>query len=134
MGPRLPLPKGSKAGQPQDCFKNALLLVLKNPGFIYVEGFARHLIGRNCDCIEHHAWAVDAAGRVYDPTWKHGVEYFGIPFRQDYVEKTMRSIFIKGGRSLLDNSIQDYPLLRARSTRGWLLKMDNGTEGSSSKD
>ena len=32
-----------------------------------------------------HAWCVDQQDRVVDPTWPHGVAYFGIVFRWDYM-------------------------------------------------
>lgn len=71
-------------------------------------GEAKHIV--------HHAWAVDGDGGVYDPTLK-GTEFFGIPFKPEYVKKTMRRI-LPDGFSILDN---DLDLLRtSKSSRAWL--------------
>ena len=76
-----------KRGQPQQCFKNAANLALMNPKYTYVEGYvAVHGVP-----IEH-AWVVDEKGGVVDPTIRdpRGVGgYFGVPFRPDYVAKTL---------------------------------------------
>ena len=64
----------------KECFSNAFHLALRSPKkYIYVEGFAFSSIP-TC-----HAWCVDLKGNVVDPTWKEGVEYFGIPFKLDFL-------------------------------------------------
>ena len=103
------------------CFWNAYVLTFTRPRLIYVEGFARIPVGRKADRIVHHAWASDEKGCVYDPT-QDGTEYFGIPFRFGYVKRTMKRILPRCF-SLLDNSVEGYPLLESKSTRAWLLPM-----------
>ena len=117
FGDYRPPPKGSAPSVPKGCFFNAYLLSSLRPKLIYVEGFARRAIG-DADFITHHAWTVDQRGHVYDPTWK-GIEYFGIPFRPEYAQRTMKRI-MPTCLSLLDNSVEKFPLKRSKSSRTWL--------------
>lgn len=64
------------------CFQNALHLAHAS-GYTYVEGYATNYVPI------HHAWCVDFAGNVIDPTWRElGCSYFGIPFDTEYVVRT----------------------------------------------
>ena len=81
-----PLPHGIKPMPPRQCFSNALWLLMKRPTrFIYVEGYAHRYIPT------HHAWLLDRDGLAVDPTWTGdpeldpGRDYFGIPFKHDWV-------------------------------------------------
>lgn len=48
-----------------DCFDNAYRVSQADPAFRYAEGYALM-----CGSIPtHHAWLVDRAGEVHDPTW-----------------------------------------------------------------
>jgi len=79
-----PLPEGRWHGDFQLCFANALRAA-KAGRWIYVEGYAiRHGTGGTAVL---HAWVTDPNDPTvaYDPTWSDGAEYFGIPFRVDYV-------------------------------------------------
>jgi hypothetical protein len=67
------------------CFENATRVLLearwrKGLDLYYVEGYA---VGASGFPV-HHAWVVDADGRVIDRTWTQndvaGGSYFGIPF------------------------------------------------------
>jgi len=118
-----PLPKGCVQGQPKACFWNAYVLSSLRTELFYVEGFARREIG-DADFITHHAWTVNEKGHVYDPTWK-GTEYFGVPFKPEYVQKTMKRMMPEC-LSLLDNSVDKYPLKRSKSPRPWLQPMTFG--------
>ena len=118
FGPRRPLRKKSAANQPQMCFWNAYVLTSLRPELIYVEGFARFAIGGNQSHIVHHAWAVDSGGRVLDPTLK-GTEYFGIPFKAEYVKRTMHRI-LPTGFSILDNELDS--LRKSKNSKAWLFK------------
>ena len=70
----------------KECFKNAFLLCETYPELTYVEGFA---ISEIVGIPFHHAWAVDKKSKVIDVTWEDGVEYFGVPFNQDYIRDLM---------------------------------------------
>jgi hypothetical protein len=51
---------------------------------VYVEGFA---IPKSGGLAVMHAWVTNPHNScvAHDPTWRAGREYFGIPFRLDYV-------------------------------------------------
>jgi hypothetical protein len=75
-------------GTPKLCFQNAALLALSNRALTYVEGkIACHGVPLD------HAWCVDADGLVVDPTVDNSdgqvTNYFGVPFRTDYLVKAM---------------------------------------------
>lgn len=102
-------PKWVKQGVIKECFSNCFKEVCKNPSkLIYCEGYATGVIP------VHHAWLV-YDNKVIDPTW-HGrdiiqdhTEYFGIPFRYEYVLKVALE---SGYYGILDNWSQNFPLLR----------------------
>ena len=75
------LPAEYLPGLPNNCFSNTLHLCIADPSLTYVEGYAGAIIPI------HHAWALDAEGRVIDTTWDdpEGRSYLGIPFQTDYV-------------------------------------------------
>ena len=118
FGTRQSLRKKVAANQPQMCFWNAYVLTSLRSELIYVEGFARFPIGGKKSHIVHHAWAVDGDGGVYDPTLK-GTEYFGIPFKPEYVKRTMHQI-LPNGFSILDNDLDS--LRKSMSSKSWLLR------------
>lgn len=78
-------------GRAKECFRNAALLAQENAELTYVEGYA------DCGSFPmHHAWCVDANGRVVDPTWREkGAspiaewEYLGIPLTTEFVTATL---------------------------------------------
>ena len=88
IGPRtFSLPRG----EPKQCYMNATHLAIDMPHLTYVEGNIL-MMGIPIE----HAWCVDEEGVVVDPTiapaLKDGTfdrisDYFGIPFRTDYVRK-----------------------------------------------
>lgn len=59
------------------CYRNAFQLASTDPeNLTYCEGFAMVP-----DLIPlEHAWVVDKKGRVIDPTWSDGSDYFGVAF------------------------------------------------------
>jgi hypothetical protein len=78
-------------GEPKQCYMNATHLALELPHLTYVEGNIS-MMGIPIE----HAWCVDEEGAVVDPTIAPGLkdgsfdrvsDYFGIPFRTDYVRK-----------------------------------------------
>lgn len=67
---RLELGRRGRMGQ---CYGNAFLLAQRNPSLLYVEGVAG-------EYRLDHAWCIDAAGLVLDPTWRETEgQYFGVP-------------------------------------------------------
>lgn len=73
-------------GQMGDCFPNALNLALR-ARLHYVEGYA---IAGDISIPLEHAWCVNDAGRVYDPTWPDGHTYFGMAFKRRSMAVMMR--------------------------------------------
>lgn len=57
------------------CYENALRLA-RLKGLHYVEGYA--VSSPELPLPLEHAWCVDDAGQVFDPTWPEGAEYFGM--------------------------------------------------------
>ena len=84
-----PLAEGVRTGIPQACFRNAYMLATRRRDLTYVEGYGCRIIPM------YHAWCVTRDGVVIDPTWDalpredRDPEYFGIPFRLDYVRREM---------------------------------------------
>ena len=101
--------KKLKRGRMKECFKNAYHLA-DDSALIYVEGYATSL-GLGVPFL--HAWCVDTEGKVYDPTWKNGGEYFGVPFDLKYVRKT---IFRREKFGVIDNVEMGFPLLVGKDT------------------
>lgn len=78
------LPEGFTPGTIGQCFANAGALAIHKPSLTYVEGLA------DCGFLPTaHAWCVDAAGRVIDPTWRDcaNASYFGIPVQWNALEE-----------------------------------------------
>lgn len=98
-----------KRGQLKQCFKNAFLMASRFPDRLrYCEGIGYHIIPMV------HAWCVDAAGNVVDPTWRNPETrlYFGCVFRLDYVE---RRVMQTGTYcSMLDDYQGGFPLLTGK--------------------
>lgn len=101
------LPPGVRMGTARQCFRNSVRLALGKPRFYtYVEGYAintwvaRHPVA--------HAWCVDPEGFVVDTTWDEGVDYFGVPFRMEYVRRIADA---RKDYGLIDNEGMGFPLL-----------------------
>jgi len=102
-----PLPRGRWSHEPQACYANALHAAIARK-WVYVEGFA---IPKSGGLAVLHAWVSNPqnSGVAYDPTWRAGREYFGIPFRLDYV---LRMCEKSGHVGVLDVWELGWPLLR----------------------
>ena len=76
-------PSRGRRGQ---CFANAARLALRDDRFTYVEGYATLADGAP---YLDHAWVVDSAGQVTDPTWTFVPNrfYFGVPLRTDALDQ-----------------------------------------------
>ena len=94
-------------GRPRECFRNAATLALRKPDlYVYVEGYAvnrwvaMHTVA--------HAWCVGSDNFVVDRTWDEGTEYFGVPFRHDYLRGVLK---VRRDYGLIDNPEMDFPLV-----------------------
>ena len=97
-----------RKGRMKECFRNAYRLASSNPDLTYVEGFA---VSGNLPLPLFHAWCVDKNGVVYDPTWENGKSYFGVPFGQKFVDKT---IVVRKKFGIIDNWEQGWPLVSGK--------------------
>jgi hypothetical protein len=104
---RQPLPKGRWQKGVGFCYANALQAATKQR-YVYVEGYAIASLGSGTPQL--HAWLTDPANPTvaYDPTWGHGVEYFGIPFRLDYLQMMQEA---SGHPGVLDAWEMKWPLV-----------------------
>jgi len=105
--PTGPFPKGLRRGKMGECFYNAFRLTMDNPRrFVYVEGYACGKIPLPLE----HGWVWDRKlGKVLDPTWNESTEYYGIPFKWDFV---CRTVVDRKRYGVIDNMEQNFPLLR----------------------
>ena len=78
--PGAPRPDGVPKMPPKLCFTNAFGLA-QSRGWSYAEGWATSVIP------VHHAWCLNDAGRVVDPTWEEPEQsaYMGLRLDLDYV-------------------------------------------------
>lgn len=89
-----------KQSVPKACFRNAALYALDNR-LRYVEGYATYIIP------VHHAWCVDALGRVCEVTWKTlGSDYFGVAFKPGLVTRGA-VLFNENNRSVYRRAIKE---------------------------
>jgi hypothetical protein len=98
------------AARDQQCYRNAFLYADEHEGMTYVEGYAQPdgLIPIS------HAWCVDSEGVIHDPTWDHGVHYFGVPFDLMFVQGV---IFRTGHYSVFEHLFMwKQPAEEVRST------------------
>jgi hypothetical protein len=95
-------------GEKKECFMNAYLLAERDDTVVYCEGFGCSLIPTL------HAWCVRFDGTVVDPTWDNASGYIGIPFKLEYVRKT---ILRRGYYGVIDNYNERFPLLRKFNKR-----------------
>lgn len=118
------------SGRPRMCFDNAFKLA-KRFKLTYVEGYAMNIIP------VHHAWCVDAEGKIIDNTWDgtrtakdipaawtksrnshayhramkpaRGVAYFGVPIGIELVAQVRKE---SRTFSAIDDPNREWPLLK----------------------
>ena len=102
-----PLPEGRWSREPQACYANALQAAIARQ-WVYVEGFA---IPKRGSLAVLHAWVTNPRNPLvaHDPTWRTGREYFGIPFKIEYVLQMQEKAGYPG---VLDLWELGWPLLR----------------------
>lgn len=95
-------------GAPKMCFGNAIMLAVKRPELVYVEGYALSPV---LAAPIHHAWNATPAGELVDITWRNeGLAYLGVVFS---VERADDATW-HGDASVLDDWKRRWPLLRQR--------------------
>lgn len=89
------LPRGEKTawlriGTQRACFNNAAAYAITRNDVLYAEGYA---FEPGLPMPVQHAWLVNLAGEVIDPTWDDTKDhvYFGIPFRRSFVAETLEA-------------------------------------------
>lgn len=95
-------PASIDLGQRKHCYCNSVrALVCQGPDaadkFFYCEGYAMEKGGVWLPV--QHAWLVDGAGRVIDPTWPDASEhvYFGVTFRSSFVLEMLEAAGMEPG-------------------------------------
>lgn len=98
-----------KRGKMKECFKNATDRMYRAQRWTYCEGLA---LNKDIGMLFHHAWLTDLH-RVFafDPTVENPLnyEYFGIPFDNAFVNKTLARTGVYG---LLDTGMIDLETMR----------------------
>jgi len=107
MGDMSPFPNGAKKGEIKNCFKNAFELALET-GWTYCEGYAFSVV-----LPLAHAWVLDEQGRVIDPTWREGKDYYGVEIPLQYATKT---VLRREAYGVIDAYEVGYPLLSGEET------------------
>lgn len=97
-------------GKMKMCYKNAFLLLITHRDLFYCEGFAT-FAGLSLPVF--HAWCVDKNGKVYDPTWKDGGDYYGVVFDTKFAFSK-----IKNG-CIIDDWKHHWPLLSGKEKGKW---------------
>ena len=108
----LAVPQGEK----HQCYRNAAMLALDNPEFIYVEGQTIIIPASGEGGIPiDHAWCVNEDGIVAEPTLgdiSFVGAYFGVPFSRSYLTKTVQRLrywgLIEGNRELITGRETDF--------------------------
>lgn len=112
-------PCAGKKREPKQCFQNAFTMLYIDwneswGDWLYCEGFA---YGRGGVIPVHHAWLIDDAGMVVDPTWEtQGDEYFGVAFNRQWAKE---AVLNKGTYGVVDDWRNKWPLLRGIDTVEW---------------
>jgi hypothetical protein len=107
-----PLPKSVRKGRFKECFSDAHKLAMRTPErYVYCEGYADSGF-----LPVLHAWCLDLKrGVVVDRTWhdNRGQEYFGVPFRLDFVNHVILRTEVYGvlGNLWMLTSEQFNPLI-----------------------
>jgi hypothetical protein len=96
-----------------NCFANCWsVATLRADLFTYCEGWASSVIPI------HHAWLIDRAGNVVDPTWGHRqslkMTYYGVTFTANEISAEAVRILKAGdpGFSMLSPPTGSHPLLK----------------------
>ena len=107
-----PLAGSFQPGAWKHCYGNSIILCCCDPDLKYIEGFSLGGFTQNSLLAIHHAWNVDANGRLIDTTWPYGFgkAYIGVEFS---VERADNCTW-HGDASVLDDWKRRWPLLQQR--------------------
>jgi hypothetical protein len=96
-----------KRGTPKACFMNACHLAFEDDALTYVEGYACGV--KDIALPMQHAWCVNAADEVIDPTWPRGsgYGYYGVPFDTRFLRQQVAK---RGYYGLIDDWEHRWPL------------------------
>lgn len=85
-----PLPAWVPRGPKRQCYQNAGTLAIENSCLTYVEGYAQP---PGLPPV-HHAWCVDADGRVIDNTFidPEKSQYYGVPIRAETLRELVEEV------------------------------------------
>jgi len=110
-----PLPKHIAPMEMKECYRNSFQTLIDNHDLTYCEGFATSGI-----LPVLHAFLVDMEGYVVDPTWTDGIDYYGVPFKREFViSQTIK----QETYGLIDNWSMGYPLLSGEIKKEeWFVK------------
>ena len=103
-------------GEIKECFKNSAMAACLCRDLIYCEGYA-------CGFIPvMHAWCVTLDGRLVELTWRDiGTEYFGIPFKSEFLRRKLLESKYYG---LIDDWHNNWPLVRGKHPKSeWFKKL-----------
>lgn len=102
--PAHPRPEGIRKGRDKRCFMNSYRLT--EQGYHYVEGFAIPNI--SVAIPVQHAWVVDDNDNVIETTWpESGLEYYGIIFDREFVDKVMLELRVYGIMDFRSKAFRD---------------------------
>ena len=76
---------GGRLYRPKSCFYASHVIAISSNEYRYYEGYARV---KDMEINIEHGWLV-RDGKVFDPTWKDGLHYFGVEVPKDTVRKQM---------------------------------------------
>jgi len=111
-------------GTKKECYKNAAHYVLNRQDVSYAEGYA---VDVGLPIPIEHAWLIDDAGMVIDPTWPDSSDhlYFGVVFRKSFVSEMMTKASEWSG-VLADHLLMRHQLGTSEAFQGALEKRFRG--------
>lgn len=81
-------------GTPRECFKNAAVLAIANPEYLYCEGLAA---SAHLPFSFPHAWLMDAEGRALEVTWDApGQLYLGLVMTTKFLHEQLAATRVWG--------------------------------------
>lgn len=105
-----PLPNNIEVGLPKQCYLNCLQLLDEHPEFKYCEGYA---LATDSVLPVPHAWLVNSAMEVIDPTWNNPAIYLGVTFNSNWLFSFLDSRQRKDCLAIFEgNYLENFSLLK----------------------